>query len=295
MFERLHRFGNYLHGYQVAMGIPIRTNSTVTKVGKDSAGNWEVDVLDESASPQTLRYRPRIVISATGLFPQTQPNRIDLLGMNDFRGEVLHSVDYHSGARFKGKRVLLVGFGNSANDLICDLWEEGADVTTLIRSPVSLVPRSLWMFIETLTYRAQYVNARTACENVSTSHDINLMLSIPFADTVCSWLRRLVANQVAGAREEVEPWRECFSVDPVKATAEVEAVMKVVDTVAKCDICVHQRSHAPLLPVARANNHLVPSQVRCTPRICVYQRQRCGAQRSRTDRMLGGAWRGSSD
>ena len=49
----------------------------------------------------------------------------------------------------------------------------------------------------------------------------------------CSWLRRLVANQISGAREEVEPWRECFSVDPVEATAEVEAVMKIVDTVAK--------------------------------------------------------------
>ena len=26
-------------------------------------------------------------------------------------------MDYHSGARFKGKKVLLVGFGNSANDV----------------------------------------------------------------------------------------------------------------------------------------------------------------------------------
>ena len=40
----------------------------------------QVDVLDESASPQTLRYRPRIVISAVGLFPQTQPNRVALPG-----------------------------------------------------------------------------------------------------------------------------------------------------------------------------------------------------------------------
>ena len=157
--DTVHRFGNYLHGYQVALGIPIRTHCTVTKVGKDGSGNWEVDVLDESSSPQTLRYRPRIVISATGLFPQTQPNRVQLPGMDEFRGEILHSVDYHSGARFKDKRVLLVGFGNSANDVICDLWEEGADTTALIRSPVSLVPRSLWMFIETLTYRAQYVRA----------------------------------------------------------------------------------------------------------------------------------------
>ena len=30
------------------------------------------------------------------------------------------------------------------------------------------------------------------------------------------WLRRLVADQIPGAREGVEPWRECFSVDPVR-------------------------------------------------------------------------------
>ena len=77
-------------------------------------------------------------------------------------------MDYHSGARFKGKKVLLVGFGNSANDVsaaalfpglrklerslfkdasqvCCDLWEEGAETSVVIRSPVSLVPRSLWM------------------------------------------------------------------------------------------------------------------------------------------------------
>eukprot|EP01050_Picozoa_sp_SAG11_P050504 SAG11_NODE_28183_length_324_cov_1.155556_1_plen_67_part_01 len=58
----------------------------------------------------------------------------------------------------------------------CDLWEEGAQTTVLVRSPASLVPRALWMFVETLAYRAH-------------------------------WLRRLVAGAVRGAREEVEPWR----------------------------------------------------------------------------------------
>ena len=198
------QYGNYLHGYSIAMGINVRQNSIVTQATQGPDGGWEVDVLDESESPQTLRYRPRVVIAATGLFPQTQPNLVGqgLPGVSDYNGEVLHSVDYHNGARFHGKQVLLVGFGNSANDITCDLWEEGADTTVLSRSPVSLVPRSLWQFIETLSYRAH-------------------------------WLRRLIAQRVAGARDEIEPWRECFSVDPVEATHEVEALMKVVDSVAK--------------------------------------------------------------
>ena len=65
---------------------------------------------------RTVRYRPRAIVGATGLFPQTQPNRPAVAGQDEYQGEVLHTVDYHSGARFKGKKVLLVGFGNSAND-----------------------------------------------------------------------------------------------------------------------------------------------------------------------------------
>ena len=65
---------------------------------------------------------PRFIVAANGLFPQTQPNVPSVPGRDKFRGKVLHTVDYHSGARFKGKSVLLVGFGNSANDVICDLW-----------------------------------------------------------------------------------------------------------------------------------------------------------------------------
>ena len=32
-----------------------------------------------------------------------------------------------------------------ASQVCCDLWEEGAETSVVIRSPVSLVPRSLWM------------------------------------------------------------------------------------------------------------------------------------------------------
>ena len=79
--------------------------------------------LELSANPEapvirrTVRYRPRAIVGATGLFPQTQPNRPAVPGQDEYQGEVLHTVDYHSGARFKGKKVLLVGFGNSANDV----------------------------------------------------------------------------------------------------------------------------------------------------------------------------------
>ena len=167
-------------------------------------------------------------------------------------------MDYHSGARFKGKKVLLVGFGNSANDVsaaalfpglfeslkeacskndasqvCCDLWEEGAETSVVIRSPVSLVPRSLWMctrhpaslllFLRKhplLLFLLAQVLSRCfslACEQQGRDCACALCAVIETLTYRAHWLRRLVADQIPGAREGVEPWRECFSVDPVSA------------------------------------------------------------------------------
>lgn len=38
------QYGNYLHGYQIAMGIPMQTSATVTHAIKNDDGGWEVGV-----------------------------------------------------------------------------------------------------------------------------------------------------------------------------------------------------------------------------------------------------------
>jgi cation diffusion facilitator CzcD-associated flavoprotein CzcO len=46
--------------------------------------------------------------------------------METFPGKILHSYEYKSGKNFKGQRVLVVGFGNSACEIAIDLHEQGA-------------------------------------------------------------------------------------------------------------------------------------------------------------------------
>jgi cation diffusion facilitator CzcD-associated flavoprotein CzcO len=84
-------------------------------------------------------HRSRALVLATGY------NRVPVAprwpGQDEFRGPVIHSSSYKNGAAFRGKRVLVVGIGNTGGEIAIDLTEHGADASISIRSPVVVVPR----------------------------------------------------------------------------------------------------------------------------------------------------------
>ncbi|MDX1958911.1 MAG: hypothetical protein SFU98_10075, partial [Leptospiraceae bacterium] len=65
-------------------------------------------------------------------------------GQEKFKGKILHSKEYRNGKEFKGKKVLLVGAGNTGGELAIDLWENGAKPTISIRSPLHIVKREVF-------------------------------------------------------------------------------------------------------------------------------------------------------
>jgi cation diffusion facilitator CzcD-associated flavoprotein CzcO len=71
----------------------------------------------------------------------------DIKGRDQYRGDILHSSAYRNGKPFAGKRVLVVGAGNSGSEIAVDLSEHDADTSISIRAGVAFVPRpsSLWM------------------------------------------------------------------------------------------------------------------------------------------------------
>ncbi len=64
--------------------------------------------------------------------------------MKEFQGQILHSSDYRNGKSFLGKRVLVIGIGNTGGEIAIDLFESGAKVSISVRSPVRIVPREIW-------------------------------------------------------------------------------------------------------------------------------------------------------
>jgi len=60
-----------------------------------------------------------------------------------FTGTILHSHDYQNPAPYAGKRVLVVGMGNSGAEIALDLCEKNVDTAISVRGPVNIVPREL--------------------------------------------------------------------------------------------------------------------------------------------------------
>lgn len=86
----------------------IRFGTSVTSVTEDS-GVWTVHTTDGTI-------QARAVIACSGV---TWDARMpDVPGT--FDGEIIHSVNYRDTSQFAGKRVLIVGLGNSGADIACD-------------------------------------------------------------------------------------------------------------------------------------------------------------------------------
>jgi cation diffusion facilitator CzcD-associated flavoprotein CzcO len=66
-----------------------------------------------------------------------------LPGLSEFRGEVLHSAAYRNPRDFSGRRVLVVGMGNTGAEIALDLAEQEVRVALSVRSPVNVVYRDI--------------------------------------------------------------------------------------------------------------------------------------------------------
>lgn len=86
-------------------------------------------------------YRARHVVLATGCF--LTPREPEWPGQDLFEGRWLRPADVRSGGLWHDRRVLVVGLGNTAADLIEELHRDGARVAVSVRGPVYLTPLEL--------------------------------------------------------------------------------------------------------------------------------------------------------
>lgn len=99
-------------------------------------GAWEVETSQR-------RLRAATVVVATGHYAEPTVPAWD--GVDEFRGRLLHSGDYRSGAEFSGQRALVVGLGNSGAEIATDLVEQGAaSVAVAVRTPPPIVLREMF-------------------------------------------------------------------------------------------------------------------------------------------------------
>lgn len=128
------QFVAYLKDYTQHFGLEPVFNKTVVSAGFDQrCGFWRVKTL--GLKNDETEYVSQWLIVATGENAEEVVPQIR--GINDFCGPVIHSGSYKSGEMFRGKRVLVVGCGNSGMEVCLDLCNYNASPSLVVRDSVS--------------------------------------------------------------------------------------------------------------------------------------------------------------
>lgn len=102
-----------------------------------SMGLWRVNI-EREHSPRTYKG----VILANG--HHFEPRMPEIPG--EFAGEIIHSSSYKSPKQLRGKRVLVIGAGNSGCDIVIDAVHNGEGVVHSMRRGYWFVPKFLLGF-----------------------------------------------------------------------------------------------------------------------------------------------------
>src|SRR3954466_2189097 len=129
------QFVGYLREYVDHFGLKVVNAATVTAISSDpQKSRWKATTSDGQT------WSSRAVVIATGQY--RLPIGPNWPGTPGFRGQLSHSVGYSNAKPFVGKRVLVVGSGNSGAEIAADIAENGGKFVALsIRTPPMIVPR----------------------------------------------------------------------------------------------------------------------------------------------------------
>jgi len=138
----------YLRDYEARYQFPVERPVTVKTVNRQD--NLFLLTTDKGD------YKARAVISATGSY--ANPYIPDIPGKALFDGEILHSADYKDPAPFAGKKVAVVGEGNSGAQILAEVSKVAGTLWITSSNP-SFLPDEVdgrYLFdVATMVYKAK--------------------------------------------------------------------------------------------------------------------------------------------
>lgn len=190
---------DYLHRYAGRLGVAVRTGVTVERIDRDHDG-WNLLTAEGPIKAE------RVVVATGYCNSPYIPN-----WPGAFAGEIVHSSDYRNPGPFAGRRVLVVGAGNSGAEIAADLAEgSAAEVFLAVRTAPSIVRR------DTLGIPSQLLGIATA------------RLPVPVVDRIAATLRRIAIPDLTsyGLPAPARPYSEFLRrrVIPILDVGIVEAV-----------------------------------------------------------------------
>lgn len=138
-FPRRAQMLEYLEGHadrydlrsRVTFGLRVERLDPVGQNGRDG---WDVTTSDG----QTRRYAGVLVANGHNSVPSIPATP------GTFTGKLLHSGEYHNPADIEGRRVLVVGSGNSGCDIASELSQAGYDIVLSVRRGHLFQPKTFF-------------------------------------------------------------------------------------------------------------------------------------------------------
>lgn len=127
------QFVHYIASYSKKFGIHPVFGTTVVSAEHD--GEFWVVRTCRKDGVLGLTYRSRWLVVATG--ENAEPFMPEIEGVRKFHGDVFHTSAYRNGNNYVGKKVLVVGSGNSGMEVALDLANHNARPYMVVRDKVS--------------------------------------------------------------------------------------------------------------------------------------------------------------
>jgi cation diffusion facilitator CzcD-associated flavoprotein CzcO/amino acid transporter len=131
---------------------------------------WEIEL----SNGKTEIYEG--LINATGV--TWHANRPPIKGEDSFKGKIMHSVEYRTPSEFDGKRVLIVGAGNSGVDIASDAATHAEQAFLSVRRGYRFIPK----YIFGVPTDALISGKITPPKGVSISGDVTKMIDTLVGD-----------------------------------------------------------------------------------------------------------------
>jgi dimethylaniline monooxygenase (N-oxide forming) len=138
---RIADYVDYLSQYCEAFDLSrhISFETTVEAVTPNPDGDWTIRVRDARGSREE---RFDSVALCAGL--HQHPHLPWFLGRETFTGEMMHGAMYRRPSQVSGKRVLIVGAGESGADVAAEVAAHAAQTVLSLRRGVAVLPRTIF-------------------------------------------------------------------------------------------------------------------------------------------------------
>ncbi|TVY31953.1 putative indole-3-pyruvate monooxygenase [Lachnellula subtilissima] len=147
LFTPKDKLGDFFESYASLMELNVWTKTTISSASFDDTTKiWTITVTRGDGTIRTLH--PKHVVFATGHAGEAKVPSFP--GQDTFKG-LAHHASFHQDAKLagdmKGKKVVVVGTGNSGHDISQNYQTAGADVTMVQRAGTYVISASKGLFM----------------------------------------------------------------------------------------------------------------------------------------------------